>query len=469
MSCDATPPAAPMPTHPAPDPIGRRAAPRRATRLRGGVVLAAVAVGVLAGCELRRVPDGAWRLRQRAAPSAASQTPAAAAWPRVYALDPAALARARRRVRSGDLGIRPAYDRLVREAAAALEVPAASVMDKRRVPPSGDKHDYVSMGPYWWPDSTKPGGVPYLRRDGERNPEIRVDYDAPRLAAMISAVTTLSLAYYFSDDEKYAGRARLLLRTWFLDPATRMNPHLRYGQRIPGITEGRAAGIIETRGLVGVVDAIGMLERSPSWTAADQRGMAQWLSAYLGWLRSSVIGKQERGARNNHGTWYDAQVAALALFTDDTALARSTLADARTRRIGSEVMADGRQPYELARTRSLAYSVMNLEGLCRLAELARHLGVDLWSYRSPRGGSIRKALDYLAPYADPRRTWPGRQITPTEPDLLVSPLAEARLAYHDAGYDALLRQIPQDAVRSHRAQLLYPEPDSIPLAARTGS
>src|SRR6266516_5738947 len=138
------------------------------------------------------------------------------------------------------------------------------------------------------------------------------------------------------------------------------------------------------------------LERSHPRSAADQRGMAQWLSAYLGWLRSSVIGKQERGARNNHGTWYDAQVAALALFTDDTALARSTLADARTRRIGSQVMADGRQPYELARTRSLAYSVMNLEGLCRLAELARHLGVDLWSYRSPRGGSIRKALDYLA-------------------------------------------------------------------------
>src|SRR5439155_752284 len=210
--------------------------------------------------------------------------------------------------------------------------------------------------------------VPYIRRDGERNPEIRVDYDAPRLAAMINAVTTLSLAYYFSDDEEYAGRARLLLRTWFLDPATRMNPHLRYGQGIPGITQGRAAGIIETRGLVGVVDAIGMLERSPGWTAADERGMAQWLSAYLGLLRSCDSGQQERRAHNN-----------------------------------------------------------------------------------------------------PRRKCPGHQITPTEPDLLVSALEQARLAYHDARYDALLRQIPEDAIGAHRALLLYPEPVSLAAASHAGS
>ena len=458
-----------MPTHPAPDSIGRRARPQRASRLLGGVAVAALAAWVSGGCELRRVPDGAWRLRQLATRAASSHTPAAAEWPRVYALDAEALARAKRRIASGDPRIQPAYDRLLREAGAALLVPAASVMDKQRVPPSGDKHDYVSMGPYWWPNPAKRGGLPYVRRDGERNPEIRVDYDAPRLAATTGAVTTLGLAYYFTDDEKYARRAALLLRTWFLDPATRMNPHLRYGQGIPGITQGRAAGIIETRSLVGVVDAIGMLERSPSWTAADDRGMAQWFSTYLGWLRSSPIGKGERNAHNNHGTWYDAQVASLALFTGDTGLARSTLATAGTRRIASQITADGRQPYELARTRSLAYSVMNLEGLCRLAELARHVGVDLWSYRSPRGGSIRKALDYLAPYADPRRKWPGRQITPTEPDLLVLPLEQARLAYHDARYGALLRQIPDDVVRSHRAQLLYPEPDSVPVTARTGS
>src|SRR5438270_13529644 len=102
------------------------------------------------------------------------------------------------------------------------------------------------MGPYWWPNPAKPGGLPYVRRDGERNPEIRNDYDAPRLAAVTGAVTTLALAYDFTDDETYARRATLLLRTRFLDPATRLNPHLRYGQRSQGIPQAPAARSHET-------------------------------------------------------------------------------------------------------------------------------------------------------------------------------------------------------------------------------
>ncbi len=378
------------------------------------------------------VAPAAPRLASRVAPPAPL---------RVYSLRADALARAKRRLASGDSTLRPAYDRLAREAAAALAAGPFSVMDKQRTPPSGDKHDYVSMGPYWWPDSTKPGGLPYVRRDGERNPEIRRDYDAPRLGALTGDVATLALAYYFSDDEKYAARATQLLRVWFLDPATRMNPNLRYGQRVPGITEGRSAGIIETRSFVGLVDAIGMLERAPDWRDTDGQGMRAWMSAYLEWLRTSDIGTQERGARNNHGTWYDAQVAALALFTGDTALARTTLE---------------------ASTRALAYSAMNLEGLCRLAELGRLVGVDLWSYAAPDGGSIRKALDYVAPYVDGATHWPGQQITPIEPDWAVLLLERARIAYGEPRYGALLRKIPGDVVLSHRARLLYPDPDTTP-------
>jgi hypothetical protein len=381
----------------------------------------------------------------------------------VYSLRADELERAKHLI--GDASrLRPAYDRLMREADAALQVGPFSVMDKARVPPSGDRHDYVSLGPYWWPDPRKPDGLPYVRRDGERNPEVSSDYDAPRFGALTGAVTTLSLAYYFSDDEKYAARAGALLRVWFLAPATRMNPHLRYGQRIPGITEGRAAGIIETRRLVDLVDAIGMLETSPSWTEEDTRGMRAWMAAYLRWLLTSDIGKEEQRARNNHGTWYDAQIAALALFTGDTALARSTLEASKTRRIAAQIAPDGTQPFELVRTRSLGYSVMNLEGLCRLAELGRGLGVDLWSYQAPQGGGIRKALDYVAPYADATRTWPGPQITPNSPDFLVLLLERARVAYGAEGapYGEQLRGMSGDAVLSHRAWLLYPDSAAAP-------
>ena len=89
---------------------------------------------------------------------------------------------------------------------------ALSVMNKGVAPPSGDKHDYMSQAPYWWPDPSKPGGRPYIRRDGERNPEINRISDHASLGRIISAVSTLGLAYYFTADDKYAAHAARLTR-----------------------------------------------------------------------------------------------------------------------------------------------------------------------------------------------------------------------------------------------------------------
>jgi hypothetical protein len=325
---------------------------------------------------------------------------------------------------------------LLRSAEQALAAGPFSVMDKTRVPPGGDKHDFLSLAPYWWPDPSKPGGLPYVRRDGEVNPESKRGTDDVPFGRMADAVATLAAAYRETRDERFAARAALLLRVWFLDAATRMNPHLDYGQGVPGRNTGRGEGIIATRRLVDIVEAARVLEASPAWTAPDRQGLRAWCAAYAAWLTTSPNGRDESKAENNHGTWYDAQLIALLLHTGarDEAKAR---AEGAKRRIASQIEPDGRQPRELARTRSWSYSVMNLQGWFAVAALAERAGVDLWHYRTADGRSLRAALDYLVPFARGGASWPHPQIAPIDHAEFVGLLDRAASVWSHDRYRAL--------------------------------
>jgi hypothetical protein len=325
---------------------------------------------------------------------------------------------------------------LLREAERALAAGPFSVMDKRRVPPSGDKHDFLTLAPYWWPDPAMPDGLPYIRRDGEVNPESKRDTDDVPFGQMTDAVETLAAAFRDTREERFAARAAWLLRVWFLDASTRMNPNLDYGQGVPGRHTGRGAGIIATRKLIGVVDAAQRLEDSSSWTERDRQGLRAWCAAYAAWLQTSKYGREEAAALNNHGTWYEAQLTALLLYTGRRDDAKMRVEDAR-RRLASQIERDGRQPRELERTRSWSYSVMNLDGWFTVAKLAEQSNVDLWNFRTADGRSLRAALDYLVPFAGGGVRWPHTQIAPIEWDGVVHLLDQAATVWHADQYRAL--------------------------------
>jgi hypothetical protein len=333
-----------------------------------------------------------------------------------------------------------------------------AVTDKRSLlPPTGNAHDYYSLSPYWWPDPTKKDGLPYIRRDGETNPESKKDLDQPRVAAMGGRAYTLAIAYYLTGDTRYSARAAQQLRAWFLDPATRMTPHLRFAQLVRGNDAERGSGIVDTRWFIEAVDASRLLEGSRDWSPADASALRAWFAEYLNWLRTSPNGKHEHDAKNNHGSWYAAQTATYALFTGDSALARQIAEDAKAR-IGWQIQPDGQQPIELERTRSMHYSGFNAEALSRVAEVGRQVGVDLWRFQAPEGGSLRKATDHLARYLPDPSKWPGKQIYPIEPDLFVLLLRRAQVGYGAPVYEEMLRALPDSLVRRDRTVLLYPAP-----------
>ena len=371
-------------------------------------------------------------------------------------LRPDALGAARTRVQAADTALLPAYRELVRSADKAIAASLVAVTDKASLlPPSGDRHDYFSLSPYWWPDPAKPNGLPYIRRDGETNPESKRDLDQPRIAAMGANVSTLALAWYFTGDDRYAARAAEQIRAWFLNPATKMNPHLRFSQLVRGNNAERGSGIIDTRWFIEVTDAVGLLRGSRSWTAADEREVKDWFAQYLGWLQTSPNGQHEQAARNNHGSWFAAQTAAYALFVGDTARAKDIVQGAKAR-IGWQIKSDGQQPIELERTRSMHYSGFNVEALSRLAEVGRQLGIDLWHYQAPEGGSLTAAIDNLGRYLGTGEKWPGQQLDAVSLDLMLIHFRRADYALGNSRYRPVLARLPQDVVSSDRSALLYP-------------
>ncbi|MCM3872100.1 MAG: alginate lyase family protein [Pyrinomonadaceae bacterium] len=363
----------------------------------------------------------------------------------------------RHRIRKGDPSVSAAWARLEAEAQKAVTSGSFSVVTKDLTPPSGSKHDYMSQAPYFWPDPNKPGGLPYIRRDGERNPEINRITDHRSLDQMVEAVETLSLAYYFRSNQEYATRAVQLLRAFFLDPNTRMNPNLQFAQAIPGINTGRGIGLIETRGLTRVVDAVGLLAGSKALTAADHRGLEDWFGKFLKWMLESKNGRDEAAAKNNHGTYYDLQVASFALFLGEKEFAKDILQTARAKRIAAQIEPDGRQLLELARTKAWSYSVGNLEGLMLLARLGENVGVDLWNYQSQDGRSIRRALDYLVPVALGEQKWTYRQLGEWPPQMLFPLMRSAAVRYRDPQFLASLGKVP-DTDSADRSRLLRADP-----------
>ena len=330
--------------------------------------------------------------------------------PNVFISNAARLAEIKKKTQQKDKATLLMVSQLQKEADSLLDMKPVSVMEKAFTPESGNKHDYMSQAPYFWYDSSKPNGRPYLRRDGERNPEIYKITDRTYIGKMDNVCRVLSLAWYFTGEEKYAAKAALLLQTWFLNEATKMNPNLDFGQAVPGINSGRGIGIIETIALTGIADAAGLIEGSKSWTAADDHALKQWYGQYLNWMLTSKNGTEEHAAKNNHGTWYYAQAIDFALFTGNKSKAVELIKESE-KRLDSQLTSEGKQPLELERTNGLGYSTMNLHGWFTLATLAGKAGIDLWNYQTPQSVGLRTAFDWLMPYAMGDKPWTYQQIS----------------------------------------------------------
>lgn len=332
----------------------------------------------------------------------------------VFAMDKNALSINKSKLKSGDKNLQASYKHLLENADKMLAKNMIyTVMDKKQTPPSGDMHDYMSLALYFWPDPDKADGLPYIRKDGQINPEVETYKDKVNINEMMKTVDQLSLAYYFSDDKKYSQKVIEQIRAWFLDPATRMNPNFNFAQAVKGKNDGRGIGIIECREFIKVIDGIGLIKSDPSWTKKDQENTEKWFADFLKWFTTSKNGIEEMNAKNNHGVWYDAQKLSYALFTHNTEIAKSTVKSIQSR-LEMQMDTSGFFPAEMERTISLHYSAFIIEPLFMIAQMSDAVGIDMWNYTSSTGRSIRKGFEVLKPYLGKEKEWVGQQIKPFE-------------------------------------------------------
>ena len=374
--------------------------------------------------------------------------------PLVFALNIEALSNNKKKIAAKDPLILPAFKQLLIEADKALQFGPVSVMEKKHIPPSGDKHDYMSLAPYYWPDPTKPDGLPYIRKDGQTNPEVKEYKDKEYQPQLCADVQTLALAYYFSGEKVYAQHAAKLLRVWFLDTATRMNPNLNFGQAIKGVNTGRGAGIIDTRHYIKVIDAIGLMKDSKQWTSNDHIGIQKWFADFLEWMQISDNGKHEMNTTNNHGVWYDAQLLSLALFVNNKELAKKIVLNA-VDRLDKQMDNDGRFPQEMERTISLHYTTFVMNAFFTIAQMADKVGIDLWNVTTSTGKSLKKGFEALRPYICKEKEWEGQQIKEFNYEDSYQLLMEASSHFKCKNCREAIKTIAGEKAESLRINLFY--------------
>jgi len=314
------------------------------------------------------------------------------------------------------------------------------VTNKKRVSPSKDPRDYISLSRYWWPDPEVKGGVPYIRHDGKSNPELE-EFDYKKITLFENVSTTLGLLYYLTSDEKYAKRLSSILKEFFLDPVTGMNPNMVYAQHVPGMEILRGTGILDARSIVYSLNGALLIEGSPHWSSADKAALGDWVKAFLYWMQYSTQGQLEMKAANNHGLWYDVIRMGFYYFLDDYQKVNQIVKESLFVRLENQQAGDGSFPHELTRTLGLSYTTFVLDAFYEASVIASKSGIDVWNYTTPGGKSLIKGIEFARPYFMDPLKWPFEQISPYEKERGAMALYIAGIKYKRLDYIENSRKI----------------------------
>ena len=336
-------------------------------------------------------------------------------------------------------------------------------------------NSYITQAPIpitAFPSPRSPGTPHDFFSEAEDERPSAADNPAPRpvlftahsdaLLNMSMHVAALTCAFILTKEDRYAEHAALHLRTWFVDPARRMNPSLPFAQLMPGTTTPRPEGVLETVQLVEVAQAVSFIARTEALSAEDLAAVYQWFADYLLWLGTDRTALLARDLRNHHGSSWLLQAAAYArLAPEPNAGARKTPAPApsiyenakapnqyiglaelrhqyKAVTLRAQINADGAFPRELSSPAPYRNSLFNLDMLAGICDLLSTRFEGLWDYELQDGPGLRVAIAHHFPYIAHRSAWPYAadasrftQLPLRQPSLLFCGRAYSRPEYVD--------------------------------------
>ncbi len=257
-----------------------------------------------------------------------------------------------------------------------------------------DLNDYVCLSPYWWPDKSKKNGLPYIRFDGEVNPESNM-YDKLNFYKLGHDIYFLCLLYYFTNDINYYNILKKNVYYYLLDSITGMNPNLEHGQMVRGQDLGKPSGIIEySAGIAFSFHLFNLIYEEGLIEQGFKDDLNKWIKEFLGWMTTSQMALKERDGNNNHAIYYDFGVAVLYDFLQDDSKFSEIIDRSINLRIKKQIASDGSMSEELARTKSKHYSIMALKGILNLHNVSVKYGYSLWENLECKT-ILTKAINYL--------------------------------------------------------------------------
>ncbi len=337
------------------------------------------------------------------------------------------------------------HERILRAGEGALKQEPLTITKFPAKYSDGGPNEFYSNGDYWWPNPATTNGLPYVRRDGESNPNNFMEHRLA-LRQLRDSVAALGAAYKVTGDDKYVKKAVELLRVFFMDPKTRMNPSLQYAQAVPGISKGRGTGIIDALHLIEVPRAIEAMEKSPAFPPEVLTGLKQWFRELADWMVTSKNGRDEAAAGNNHAVAFYLQLAVYSEFCGDEQKVAKCRKQFKEVFVPRQMGPDGGFPAELGRTKPYGYSIFQLDNMVTMCQVLSTTEDDLWKFQLEDGRGIHKAVEFMYPYlADKSKWkkkpdvqawdgWPSRQ-----PSLLF-----AGEAYGDSRYLDLWKKLKPD-------------------------